>query len=252
MEEQNANQLIKIERDENFLVKNINYKFTPDGLVDWRSMVPVNFLYLNNDPKNRERVEKLYGKPYSEIDIIKDNVKDSDLVILLGGIKYIAKLRGFESVHYIIKEANTEYVAINCRINFIGNYETEGRMIAFEDNACAHLDNTNSFAKRYLLEIATNRAFCRAVRNFLNINIVSKEELGASIEPEITPKNSLAPEKQIKMLIDIMAAKKVQWGNIVEKLKNENRYKPEYATIGDLPKDIIFEFIERLKRMPST
>ena len=37
----------KIERDENGLVKNLEYKFTEDGAIDWRAMVPLKYLYVN-------------------------------------------------------------------------------------------------------------------------------------------------------------------------------------------------------------
>ncbi len=250
MDETPINQLKKIERDENFLVKGVDYKFTPEGLVDWRAMVPIQFLYVNNDIKNRERVERVYGKPYNEIDIIKDKVKDSDLIILLGGIKYIAKLRSFKSISYNIHTSNQEYVAVNCKIKFSGNYETLGEDIDFEDNACAHLNNTNSFATRYLLEMATNRAFCRAVRNFLNINIVSKEEIFSNAEQE-QPKSVMAPSKQIKMLDNIMEAKGASWPQIIEKLKKENKWDDKYKSTADLPGDIIFDYIERLKKLPN-
>jgi hypothetical protein len=253
MEEIKPNILKKVERDENGLIKGIEYKFTQDGLIDYRSMVPIQYLYINNDPKHRERIEKQYGKPYSEIDIIKDNVKDTDLIILLGGIKYLAKLRGFKSVKYNIKEANPEYVAVNCELELIPNYESENISLLFQDNACAHLGNTSNFATKYLLEIATNRAFCRAVRNCLNINIVSREELGASTgeaEQQVS-RPAIVPQRQVKLLCDIMKAKGVLFKHLEDKMKAENTFKPEYKTIEDLPKDLVFSFIERLKKMPS-
>lgn len=250
MQETLLNQLKKIERDENYLIKGFNYKFTSDGLVDWRSAIPSQFFYINNDTQNRDKIEKKYGKPYKDIDIIADNVQDSDLVILLGGIKYLARLRGFKSVSYNIVESNPEYVSINCSIVFCGNYETEFRDIEYQDNACATLSNTSNFATKYLVEICTNRAFCRTVRSFCGLNVVSKEELGASNEQE-QPKTTVNLEKQIKLLQNIMEAKNVKWKNIENKLREENRWKDSYTGIDCLPKDVLFEFIERLKKMPA-
>ena len=252
MEEIKPNIIKKLDRDENGLIKGLDYKFTVDGGVDWRAMVPVQYLYINNDPKNRERIEKQYGKSYAEIDIIKDKVKDSDLVLLLGGIRFLAKLRGIKSVKYNIKEANPEYVAVNCELELIPNYESENISTVFQDNACAHLGNTSNFATKYLLEIGTNRAFCRAVRGCLNINVVSREELGASIsEPEAAPKSIIAPARQIKLLKDLMQSKGVLFKHLEDKMKSEGTYKEEYKVLDDLPKDLIFSFIERIKKMPS-
>lgn len=242
------NELKLIKRNENGLIEGIEYKFTNDGLIDWRAMIPAQYLYINNDPKNRERIEKTYGKPYNEIDIIKDKVKDSDLVILLGGLRYIAKLRGTKSVSYNIKEANPEYAAVNCKIVFRGSYETENEDFSYEENACATLSNTNNFAQKYLVEICTNRAFARCVRNASNIFIVSKEELPGNDIVESSSISQSSP-KHIKMLEDIMRAKNVKWETIVDKLKKENTWNETYKTVADLPKEILFDFINRLKKI---
>lgn len=240
-------QLKRIERDENSLIKDVEYKFTDEGLVDWRAMIPNKFLYVNNDTKIRARIEKKYGKSYFDIDPTKDNVSDGDLVIMLGGIKYLAKLRGYNRVSYIIKEATENYAGVNCQIEFIPNYETEQQVILFEDNACAHYNNTNGFGRNYLLEMATNRAFCRCVRNFLNINIVSKEELGANNE-EASSEPVVDTTKQVNLLNDIMEKKHVTWEHLVPKLKHEGRYVDTWKSTKDLPKEILFEYIERLKK----
>lgn len=259
------NILKPIERNEFGLVKGIDYKFLPDGTVDWRNMIPQQFLYVNNDIKRRDKLEKKYGKAYDQIDIVKDNVEDSDLVIMLGGIKYLLKIRGFQKVIPETKISTQEYASVSCFITFIPNYETEGREVIYGDNACAHLGNTNSFGQNYLVEMATNRALCRAVRSFLNINIVSKEEI---LQEDAKPIVSI--QKQVKLLSDLMTKKKVRWLHVVDTLKRDDeaklkeltesgqsdkfipKWKDTYTGIEVLPSDLILELIERIKKIPQT
>ena len=236
-------------RNEYGLLTNIDYVFNEDHTINWKKMIPNEFLYVNPDLNARERIEKKYGKPYSEIKPIEDNVEDKDLIQLLGAAKYLLKVYGYNSIRYTVYQANENYAAVNCRIDFIGNYLTQNRPISFEENACANLQNTSNFATKYLVEMATNRSFVRCVRNFLNISIVSKEELGSNNPEPEQPKLTMAPAKQIKMLEDICTSKGVRFTNIVEKLKQENRFKEEYLSFKDLPKDIVFEMIERIKKI---
>lgn len=253
-ETNNLFQLRKIERDENGLIVGVNYKFNEDGTVDWKGMVPKKFLYVNNSPQKRQEIEEKYGKSYSEIDPIEDKVEDKDLIIMLGGIKYILKLRGYKSVHTPFSKASQDFAAVNCRIVFKGNFETEGEDKVYEENACAHTDNTTSFYQKYLIEAATNRAFCRCVRNFLNIDIVSKEELGnATDEPETQDKDR---EKKIQILRDELEAKNINWEQLVQKIKIAQQERGAYSQvnidecsdISDFSNDMIFDLIVKLKK----
>jgi len=69
--------------------------------------------------------------------------------------------------------------------------------------ANATIDNTNSFAKKFLETIACNRAFVRCVRNFLNVHIVGDDEIDKS-EPNTqnSKLNDLSPsgvlQKELK------------------------------------------------------
>jgi hypothetical protein len=242
-------ELKVIERDKNGLIKGIDYKFTDDGLIDWRRMIPVKYLYLDNDPKSAARIEKKYGKPISLIDIEKDNIADSHLRILLGGLKYLARIRGYESVSLPIIQANDGFAAVNCKINFIGNFETEGKSILFEDNACAHLNNTTNFAKQYLVEMASNRAFCRCVRSFLNINIVSKEEIqGGSLNQD----NDLEVENDQPVILfeSLMKKKNITFKQLKTKIVAEKMFDgvDSISSVKDIPKDKLFQLIPRLEK----
>ena len=238
-----------IVRNEFGLIEGVEYKFNEEGKVDWKQMTPAKFLYVNNDPKNKERIEKKYNKPYGEIDIVKDNVADSDLILMLGGIKALLQIRGYNFVDYNVVESSPSYASVSCRIEFIPNFESEGRSIIYSDNACATPDNTYSFAQNYLVEMATNRAFCRTIRSFLNVNIVSREELGKTVD-EPQPTQQINNTKMVDQLQQKLDESHITFDQLKAKLISEKFPDSEKLTkLSELPKDKIFELIERLIKM---
>jgi hypothetical protein len=149
------------------LIEGIEHKFTADGRVDWRAMVPKEFLVVNKQNfKNRALPTSIEG------------LEDKDLLILLGGIKYVAALRGYDSVYHDVTFHSENAVGVKTTINWIPNYETDDRSVTFESLADATCHNTSSFAKVYLSATAENRGFVRAVRNSLGINVCGQDEIG--------------------------------------------------------------------------
>ena len=60
--------------------------------------------------------------------------------------------------------------------------------------ANATLNNTSSFAQKFLETIACNRAFVRCVRNFLNVHIVGDDEIDKSdVKISQSQSNDLSP-----------------------------------------------------------
>lgn len=162
----------KYERDEYGLLKSIEYIFNEDGSVNWRSMIKPEFLYVNKEYFER------FGK---EVPKSTDGLKDNQLSIMLGGIKELAKLRGFTRVSYqLTHEKVGDHVSAACTINWIPNYESDFRAVSFEDFGNASINNTDDFCHKFLETIACNRAFIRAVRNYLGIHIVGFDELDKS------------------------------------------------------------------------
>ena len=153
------------------LIEGVNYKFNEDGSVAWRPMISEEHLF-----PNRSWFESR-GK---DVPSSTEGLQDNQLLIKLSGIKELARLRGFSSVRYTVEKCTHDHVAVLCQIVFIGNYETGGQEIIFEDMANATLQNTSSFATKFLETIACNRAFVRCVRNFLNVHIVADEEIDKS------------------------------------------------------------------------
>lgn len=221
-----------IERNEHGLLKSVDYKYTEEGLIDWRKMISPEFLVPNKDRTSETDVTKL---------------KDYELIILLGGIKELAQIRGYTDVSYDVSSPSSDYVVASCSIKWIPNYETENREVAFASIGDASPQNTKSFAKFFLGPIAENRAFVRCVRNFLKINIVAQEELGNAKMETPSAGSSLDPRS---ILSSLMKEKGVSFDKLKVKLIKE-KYKSdnELNSLSDVSKIKVFELIERLKKI---
>ena len=129
------------QRDENGLLKNVEYNFNEDGSIDWRAMVKEEHLFPNK--AHFERFKKPVPKTI-------EGLRDHQLLIKLSGIKELARLRGFSSVSYETVKCEHNHVAVKCKIEFIPNYESAGSSIVYEDMANATSSNCSSFAVRFL------------------------------------------------------------------------------------------------------
>tara|TARA_B100000287_G_scaffold435457_1_gene503868 strand:- start:553 stop:1266 length:714 start_codon:yes stop_codon:yes gene_type:complete len=234
-------KLKKIKRDENGLITggSVDYVFNEDGFIDWRKMIKTEYLVPN--------LQKT-----SETDVTK--LKDTELIILLGGIKELAQVRGYTDVRYEIKTPSPDYVAAVCSMTFIPNYETEGKEVTFSAIGDAHPNNTTGFGQAFLAACAENRAFVRCVRNFLRISIVANEELKKMVFAPQPSASSSAKEEglpsPVTLLKQVMKEKKVSFESIKRKLETEDFPKAsEMNGVENIPKAKIFELIERLKKV---
>ena len=230
----NPKGLKNISRSENGLLDSVDYQFSDDGLINWRKMVKEEYLVANRDKTSEADVTKL---------------KDSELIVLIGGIKDLAQIRGYTEVTYNVTSPSPDYVVATCTISWIPNYETEGRVVTFSAIGDASPNNTKSFARFFLGPIAENRAFVRCVRNFLKINIVGQEELGdAKLVSEMPSTNSNSTDPK-NILQSLMKDKGVTFDVIKGRLEKEGYGDVDKLTsIGDIPKIKVFELIERLKK----
>lgn len=227
----------KLMRNEDGLIQDspIPYVFNEDGTVNWRKMVKHEHLVPNRQKTRETDVSKL---------------EDRDLIILLGGIKELAQIRGYTDVSYEVSTPSPEYVVATCKIKWIPNFETEGKEVGFSAIGDASTLNTNSFAKMFLGPIAENRSFVRCVRNFLKINIVSQEEMGGVKVVEENQNqfqdNVADPRARLEKL---MNEKGVSFSVVKKKLVDEKVDGAEsFESINDVPRLQIFELIERLQK----
>lgn len=253
---------ISLERNKYGLFNHIKYVFNEDGTVNWRAMIPNKYLYINPDIlSNASRAQAFtnkYGKKPSEINLDVDKVEDKDLTILLGGIRYLANLRGMDRFSYNVKESRNDYSVIECNIEWVPNYENPGYGSS-SGVACASPQNTSQFVVHYLPEMASNRAFCRAVRNYLNIDIVSKEELGNKTAQEV-PQQSNGQSMPIDTPAKQLLAKLTEHNISFEKMKelmissktNPKPHFEKYNSVEEMQITDIFEVLGRIKKRESS
>jgi len=238
---------MKYKRNEFGLVEDVEYKYNEDGSINWRAMIPTEHLYPNKgwfEARNQPMPNSTEG------------LEDYQLLIKLSGIKELAKLRGFSNVNYDVVKCEMDHVAIKCSIDWLGNFESENQPITFQDIANATAYNTSNFAQKFLETIATNRAFVRCVRNFLNIHIVGADEIDTS-------NNKSAPMQQESVaygpLNVLMSQVKLSGSDqdfeifkeILRGLYKNNAYKNKdvknWKTWGNIPKTEITKLIKVLK-----
>jgi hypothetical protein len=105
------------------------------------------------------------------------------------------------------------------------NFESGGMMYRYSDAASATTDNTSGFGQQYLETIASNRAFVRAVRNALRIDIVGSDEInGASfVSNEVdAAKNTSKP---YKILEEKAALKGIKSLDKLKEVLTKKRYE---------------------------
>jgi len=215
--------------------QNIKYIFNDDGTINWRKMIKPEYLVANKQSFER------YGKTVPKS---IEGLEDKDLLILLGGIKELAQMRGYTSIKHSPVCPTSDYVVNVCTIEWIPNYETENRAVCYSAIGDASPFNTTGFTKNYLGPIAENRAFVRAVRNFLKINIVSQEEIGGNAQPEQDSGDIASVQ-----LKEAMAQAGIAFDKIKDKLVKESfENAVSFTKVEDIPKFKQFELLERIKK----
>jgi hypothetical protein len=231
----------KFKRDVNGLLECVDYIFNPDNTINWRAMINREYLVPNRDSfKNQKDIN------LKELDVL--SLADNQLLILLAGIKELAQTRGYKNVAYEVIQAQPDYVAVKCTINWIANYETDMQEVSFSALADAHLDNTKDFAKNFLMAIAENRAFIRAVRSFLKINIVGNDEMGKTthVDADLEP-NTLITQP-VALLEKTMEEHKISFEQIKERAIQKNMDGADkWSSIKDISPLSMFTIISGIK-----
>jgi len=210
------------------LIEGIIYPRKPTGEVDWRALIRPEHLYINREYQTE--LETRFNRKLK--DILVTEVEDKQLLILLAGIKDLARLRGYRSVRQSIYNVGPDKAVATCEIEFIGNFETNGNPVVFSDVGSASLYSVSGTFQLHLEAIAANRAFVRAVRNYLGVNIVGKDEFDVTANK--------AYEKTLKEKSSASAAESdkpaggFQPYHTLEKLCNER--KPQKITFAALQK----------------
>ena len=173
--------IVLFSRDERGLVNGVDYKFTPEGRVDWKAMLQSGDLYVKKE--FRDEVVREYGKALSELDLT--TVKDRYLFVSLAGINRLANLRGMRALTYPSVHVLQDKAAVVCEIEFIGNFETDGFPVICSSMASATPRSMDADFVPYLETFAENRAFVRCVKRALQLNILSDVEVGGDSKKKV-------------------------------------------------------------------
>ncbi len=224
-------------RDADGCLEGVEYIYTSEGLIDWRKMLKPEHLVVNKQIFERK------GKPIPDS---IEGLKDSEVLILLSGIRWLAHLRNFLSVKHTTTAPSPDYIVSACEIKWSGNYETNGQEITFSAIGDASVKNTNDFGRSYLGPIAENRAFVRAVRNFLKISVCASDEINPNA-PNI--EESSVENLPSDILTKTMKENLITFEKLKEILVKEGFEGAEnFKCVGDIAKYKIFELISRIKK----
>ncbi len=222
-------------RNEFGLLNFVTYQFNTDGSINWRKMIKPEHLVVNK----QHFIQKGKDVPTSI-----DGLEDKELIILLAGLKELAKLRGYVGVHHFSLHVTPSYVAVKTAIQWIPNFETNLQAVEFSALADASDVNTSGFARFHLASIAENRGFGRAVRNFLGIHIVCDEEIQDEDQPKAKSAGTQSSSAH-KFLEDLLKKNKSNfesWKNrmIAESINGADKWEK----IEDVPTEEVFSLAE--------
>lgn len=182
------------------------YPRKPDGSINWRALVQPNHVYVKKEFE--AKVATALGLTPQDIKDGKydtTRVEDKYLVIRKAGLIELARIRGYTQAAPEVKHVSRDYVVIQTWIHW-APFEGQPAIVTGGVGE-ASPENTSSFMRVYLAAAAENRAFGRAVRQFLNIDIVSHDELGGGdVAPEVDSgpavSNSLTPQGVLQKTVE--------------------------------------------------
>ena len=221
-----SRQVPEVSLDSFGLRKNLEYVFLANGLVDWRRMISDEHILLNKEKflKKDEPVD-VEALSKEEFLALKAKAREDELIIKLTGYRELAAIRGFSSVKERVVCNSPDFVSVECEITWLPNYETDMSPVTYTGTADAHMGNcSRDFGSNYLTAIASNRAFARAVRNFLRVFIVSQDEISFEKPEEISNSVGAGPSSALEDKIG-------KAGLTFEQFK-EKMSKEEYDIVG--------------------
>lgn len=227
-------------RNEFGLLEQVDYIFTESGNVDWRKMVKPEFLVVNKQSFERRN---------QTVPASTEGLDDSDLLILLGGIKDLARLRGYSSVTHTPIQSGPGFCSVRTTIQWLPNFETSMQAVSFDSLADASERNTQGFSSVYLSAIAENRGFVRAVRNFLGINIAGKDEVGVDSIQEET-KTIISNGEPSKFLEQILERNNIKFESFKNRMVKEKIAGAEdWNSVSDIPSAQIWEIADIVNKL---
>jgi hypothetical protein len=234
---------IKLRNQETGLLNGKDHPLDENGFVNWRAMIDKKFFVLNQWNYARKFGIDIAVLTEEEKQEHLNTAKDEDLLVLLGGFKSVARLRGYSSINSELVSSDAEKSVVKVTITWIPNFETDFNTVRVSAIKSASLMNTHKDFFRYSEAIAENRAFITCVRNTLNIPVIGNDELK---EDESLDIKYSAP-KPNKFLKEFCEKNRISFGEVAT-LAQENKYnwsekwedfnKIDASTAGSLLHDL--------------
>lgn len=220
------------------------------GVADWKDIIPKKYYDLSGDWCAVNGIVKS-ELSREEIEEKLDEVGDEAKIITLAGFKYAAKVRGVKSITpRIIRDGVEGYATVETTLEF---YPMDGEPEKAVGLANASDKNTSYPFSMYLEAMAENRAFIRAVRTGLRIDIVGYEEItgrmsgGSGADPSTglgDDGGTLSPQDSLKSIVN---EKGKTLGDLVEYLNKHGVDISTYKDFDQIPGDICFEILGIIK-----
>ena len=208
-------------------------------MIDWRAIIPKSWLFVNAKKftdKNQEAPKTVEG------------LDDSMVIIKLGGIKWLARVRGYDKVSYeVISDAPN--VTVKCSIDWSPNFENP-LGATYEEIASCNEKNASNFNLIYAESIAANRAFVRCVRNFLNVNIVGEEEIfeKEAIEPKSETSDGTVAIDPQSIFIKIAKEKGLDLAAIIKMCEESDESLKDLASRVSSDKELVKELTPKIAK----
>ncbi len=154
-----------------------------EELFDWKSLIPAKYIEISSEWLSKNGIDPSKFEAGNKEEL-QERCGEENLIIRLAGFKHLAHIRGLKSVSYDIRTFDKERVSAVCNLRFTECQLTkeDGSKVYFPEQefhgvANANIENTSYPFSNFLESMAENRAFIRAVKTALNINILGAEEL---------------------------------------------------------------------------
>lgn len=172
--------MTQITRNSQGFIEGLEYKTDKHGFIIWRDMISPEYLYPNKEYFERR------NQPVPES---AEGLADNQCLVKIGGLIELMRIRGYTSLDQQVLNVDNGYVTAKCIITWLPNLETDNKPVTFSWVANSNVGNCGDFMANFQETQAQNRALSLCIRKFLNINIVSDEEMSKG-------ETKLIPEKE--------------------------------------------------------
>jgi len=217
--------------------------------IDWKALIPDSEIVLNREAflKKGINVNELSKEDQASL---KAEAAENEKLIKLNGFKHLARLRGLKASKCHVVESSAERVVVQQMLSFLPNSENpEGLEVHAVANATLNNVMGATF-QSYLEPIAQNRAFVRAVKDALGINILGQDELPLEANAIIVEKTA---GPSIHAALDqVMESKCISWSDLKATLvSKEHEYQGcrDWNSSKDIPQATVLGLLTELKKI---